>query len=212
MKLRIKIRIIGVFVLLLSLSLVFSQLGLANEQGEDTSYVSIAQKILEEMKEGMTNAPKTGDVSLDFLAEMIPHHEAAIALSGAILKYGSQAKVQKLAQDIVKEQESGIAKMKRLQERMQRKPEIDKEKEASYLQAYVQIYRQMIAEMEAAPASGNPDKDFLEQMIPHHEGAIRMATNILKYTDDDELKKLAQHIVASQKKQLPYMKKLLKSM
>jgi len=37
----------------------------------------------------------------------------------------------------------------------------------------------MMEAMEAAPMSGDPDRDFLAMMIPHHQGAIDMARLVL---------------------------------
>ena len=49
-------------------------------------------------------------------------------------------------------------------------------------------------------------------MIYHHEGAIGMAKDILKYTKDSELIKLAENIVTTQSKGVEEMKALLKKL
>ena len=64
----------------------------------------------------------------------------------------------------------------------------------------------MMAGMMTLPNSGDPDKDFVLMMIPHHEGAIAMAKVVLEYGDDPELKKLAQAIVESQSDEVAFMK------
>ena len=50
--------------------------------------------------------------------------------------------------------------------------------------------------MHSAPYTGNPDRDFVTMMIPHHQGAIDMAKAILLYGKDEQLKRLAQEIIA----------------
>jgi uncharacterized protein (DUF305 family) len=42
------------------------------------------------------------------------------------------------------------------------------------------------------PFTGNPDVDFREHMIPHHQGAIDMAKVALKHAKDADTKKMAQ--------------------
>src|SRR5438067_667817 len=58
----------------------------------------------------------------------------------------------------------------------------------------------MMKEM-STPPTGDTDKDFVGGMIPHHQGAIDMATIELKYGKDQQLKKLARDIIAAQKKE-----------
>ena len=64
----------------------------------------------------------------------------------------------------------------------------------------------MHAGMEHAPLSGNPDRDFLNQMVPHHQGAIDMAEALLVYGKDPELRQLAKTIVAEQQNEIQLMR------
>jgi uncharacterized protein (DUF305 family) len=55
------------------------------------------------------------------------------------------------------------------------------------------------------------DKLYLEGMIGHHEGAIAMAKMVIN-SKNAEAKALGEAIVASQTKQISYMKELLKKL
>ena len=59
--------------------------------------------------------------------------------------------------------------------------------------------------MHSAPHTGNPDRDFVTMMIPHHQGAIDMAKAILLYGKDEQLKRLAQEIIADQQNEVQLM-------
>ena len=178
----------------------------------ESKYIENYESIMHVMQEEMNKAPKTGDPSLDFLYEMIPHHEAAVSMSENLLDYGTNPEVRQLAMTITREQLLGIKQMKALLDQLKSNPQVDKNKERDYLKAYEAIYKKMMDEMEKTEPTGNIDRDFLEEMIPHHEGAIAMAANILNYTSNKELQKIANQIIANQSKQVKQMKKLLKAM
>src|SRR6201988_3872908 len=57
-------------------------------------------------------AKPTGDVDHDFVAMMAPHHQGAIDMSEAELRYGHNEQLGRIAQDIVVEQIQEIAAMK----------------------------------------------------------------------------------------------------
>lgn len=57
-----------------------------------------------------------------------------------------------------------------------------------------------------APMTGDPDKDFVTMMLPHHQGAVEMAKIELQYGKDPGLRAMAKDIVASQAKEIAAMK------
>lgn len=69
---------------------------------------------------------------------------------------------------------------------------------------------QMAREMEVAPMIGDPDKDFLAMMIPHHEGAVEMARLVLLHGRDPLVRKLAEEIIAGQQAEIVSMRNRLR--
>ena len=63
------------------------------------------------MMEGM-NAKPSGDVDQDFAATMIPHHQGAIDMAQAELRYGHNERLRRIAQEIVIEQQQEIVAMR----------------------------------------------------------------------------------------------------
>ena len=65
---------------------------------------------MNKMMADMTVKP-TGDVDRDFLAMMVPHHQGAIDMAKAELRYGHNAQLRRLAQEIVVTQQQEISVM-----------------------------------------------------------------------------------------------------
>ena len=177
---------------------------------EEASYNADYSKIYKKMKDGMNAAKDTGNVDLDFVLEMIPHHEGGIEMAKAILKYGSNEEVKKIAQNIVTSQEAQIPVMQKLKGEFEKEKPSSKEDNAKYIKEYNETKDEMFKEMESVPLTCCPDETFLRQMIYHHEAAIEMAEDILEYTKNPELKKLAKNIEKTQSKGVKEMKNLLK--
>ena len=71
--------------------------------------------------------------------------------------------------------------------------------------AFAASMQNMMKGMNVKP-TGNPDKDFVLMMMPHHQGAIDMAKVELQYGTDTELRSLATDIVSAQEKEIAQMK------
>ena len=54
----------------------------------------------------------SGDVDADFVATMVPHHQGAIDMAQAQLRYGRNEQVRRIAQEIIVTQQEDIAAMR----------------------------------------------------------------------------------------------------
>ena len=71
--------------------------------------------------------------------------------------------------------------------------------------AYGQAMQTMMHGMDI-PYTGDPDRDFVAGMLPHHAGAVDMAKVELQYGRDPALKKLARAIIDSQSREEAFMR------
>jgi len=63
----------------------------------------------------------------------------------------------------------------------------------------------MMAGMAITP-SGDVDRDFVAMMVSHHQGAIEMAQAELRYGRNEQLRRLAQEIVVTQRQEIVAMR------
>jgi uncharacterized protein (DUF305 family) len=71
-----------------------------------------AMASMQRMHAEMSAVRPSGDSDLDFVRLMLPHHEAAIDMARAQLKYGQDPRMRRLAQEIITDQQSEIEWMK----------------------------------------------------------------------------------------------------
>jgi hypothetical protein len=77
----------------------------------ETPFLNDNQAAMRKMMSGMSIEP-SGDVDRDFAAMMIPHHQGAIEMAQAELRYGRNELLRRIAQEIVVEQQQEIAAMR----------------------------------------------------------------------------------------------------
>ena len=77
--------------------------------------------------------------------------------------------------------------------------------ETPYLRANDAAMARMMGDMAVTP-TGNIDRDFVDMMVPHHQGAIDMAKAILRYGHNERIRRLAQEIIVTQQQEIAAMR------
>jgi uncharacterized protein (DUF305 family) len=72
-------------------------------------------------------------------------------------------------------------------------------------QAFHAINQKMHEGMAIA-FTGDADVDFVNGMIPHHQGAVEMAKVVLAFGKDPEIRKLAEAIIQAQDSEIALMR------
>ena len=82
------------------------EMGAAKSESSQ-AYQAVMMKMHKDMSMEMT-----GDADVDFAQGMLPHHQGAVDMAKVELKFGKDPELRKLAEDIIKSQETEIAFMK----------------------------------------------------------------------------------------------------
>lgn len=154
------------------------------------------------MMDDMHGFELTGDPDYDFVRGMIPHHQGAIDMAQVHLESGSDPELLALSEAIIDAQRAEIAEMEAWLESYGEPRPAD---QASNIRSgYQRTNDRMMRDMQIGP-SGDTDRDFVLGMIPHHEAAIDMARILLQYSDNAELRALAQDIIREQEEEVHSM-------
>jgi len=87
-----------------------AQGGHTTDPNENSSWSAITGSI-EKMHSAMSSIKSSGNNDADFVALMLPHHQAAIDMAKAELVNGKDAQMRRLAQEIITDQQSEIELM-----------------------------------------------------------------------------------------------------
>ena len=78
---------------------------------EETPFLAENRDAMATMMAAMDVQP-SGDVDADFVAMMVPHHQGAIDMAQAVLRYGRNKQIRRIAQEIIVTQQQEIAAMR----------------------------------------------------------------------------------------------------
>lgn len=172
------------------------------------SYLTRYDEILRTMICGMTDAELTDSISHNFIVQMIPHHEAAIDMSRNLLQYTTCLPLQRIAEGIIDEQTRGIAQMREVLEACS-VPENTPRDLMLYQRRLHRVMQIMFSRMSSACRDNRINANFMREMIPHHQGAIRMSEAALCFPICPQLRPILREIIVSQSRGVQQMEQLL---
>jgi len=152
--------------------------------------------------------PMTGGINMDrhFIEQMIPHHDDAILMAEVALAKAEHQEIRQLAQNIKRTQSEENEKMREWY-RLWYGTDVPDNHQfmdmggGMMMQGGTMGDATDISRLESAKPF---DKEFIEQMIPHHQMAIMMATMLLP--EREEVKTLATAIIDAQSKEIDQMR------
>lgn len=154
---------------------------------------------MEDMMEEMHSNAITGNNDADFSRMMKEHHEGAVDMSELLLEKGKDEELKSFARKVIETQNKEIHLMKKYEDR----------KDASAdSKEFVQALNQSMSSMmdKNIPVHNDIDKDYAQQMIPHHKSAVDMAKVYLKFGKEKELLQLSEDIVKTQNAEITQLK------
>ena len=137
-----------------------------------------------------------------FLAGMTPHHESAIEMAEMAQEEAEHPEIRRLADDIIEAQTDEIELIDSIHRRLFGEPVAAADHASMGMSA-----PEMGMDMDMGMlATANPfDRAFIDAMIAHHQGAIRMARIELAEGEDAEAKSLAEAVIAAQSAEIEQM-------
>ncbi len=182
------------------------QVGSGGDQSGEGDHGSMA--VMDHSSMDLGPADETFD--LRFIDAMIPHHEGAVVMAQEALQKSTRSEIQQLAEAIIQAQDQEISAMKAW--RTDWYPNVSEEPVmySAEMGHTMPMTEEMRSAMMMAGDLGTADEQFdlrfLQAMIPHHQGAIDMAQQVLEKSDRPPVKELAQGIIDSQQKEIDQMK------
>ncbi len=159
--------------------------------------------------------PADNEYELRFIDGMIPHHEGAVTMAKDVLKKSKRPELRKLATAIIQAQNKESNLMKQWRKSWYPKASNTPIAWHSEMNHSMAMSEEQIKAMRMDIDLGKADNEyelrFINAMIPHHEGALIMAKDVLNKSKKPEMKKLAKNIISSQNKESNLMKQWRKS-
>ena len=149
---------------------------------------------------------KKPDPQQAFLQSMVPHHNSAVEMAEVAETEGQSKFVKDLAGGITRTQTEEIGQMEKIHQRLFNAPL--RPDSGAHMGLGLSAQEAGMDHMDGGGMIRGKrpfDRAFVDEMIPHHSGAIRMAEAVLGKTRDPELRKLAQNVVTAQKREIAEM-------
>jgi uncharacterized protein (DUF305 family) len=134
-----------------------------------------------------------------FLDQMIQHHRSGVDMANLVSTHSERPELKSLAEKIISAQSKEIEEMSQWLEGYQAKAQQMPNKRA---------HQKMTMQMEklAKAKNKNFDEMFLDMMIQHHAGALRMSNLVKQKRSRPELQRFAEKVIQVQTAEIKQMK------
>lgn len=173
--------------------------------GTDTSHMA-GQSMMDLMKNNMKQMEEVrslGSNDKDFAALMKIHHTGALEMARLQVARGTDPQVKDMAQKMIGEQQKEIGELDAFLSTSHQNSAGTEKNSVFYDRAIKEMDDMDMDDMDHAASI---DQQFVQMMIPHHQGAIMMADEYLKAgAQNEKLKAMANTIKADQQKEIQQM-------
>lgn len=147
------------------------------------------------------------NIDRHFIEQMIPHHEGAIAMAKIAQEKGIHDEIKSFASGIAEAQTREIEDMRKWYKEWFG---TDVPEFRSGMMGHGMMHMDTFdGDLEMLRASQDFDREFIRQMIPHHEMAVMMGRMLLSATERPQMKELADQIITSQSREIEMMRSWL---
>lgn len=140
-----------------------------------------------------------------FITGMVAHHKSALDMAAVAVDKAEHAEVEQLAETILAEQEKEIEELNSAHRRIYGEPVPENGMVHGDLGMSADEMG-MEVDVDALAEARPFDRAFLDAMIRHHEGAVRMARAEVDRGGDPELRRIAQRIIDAQSREIDQMR------
>lgn len=166
---------------------------------------------------GLRTSSSSNSDSLDahFIEQMIPHHEDAITMARLAETKAKTPEVKQLAKDIISSQGNEISQMKAWYKEWFGRELATGENvmnQHGMMGGSQSMHMGMMGNETDAARLENAadfDKAFVEDMIPHHQMAVMMASMLKDGSARPEMRKLADDVISAQTSEIDQMRNWL---
>ncbi|MEH2339193.1 DUF305 domain-containing protein [Nostoc sp.] len=164
---------------------------------------------------GMDLGPADANFDLRFIDAMIPHHQGAVEMAKEAQQKSKRPEIKKLADNIIKSQNQEITQMKQWRQawypKAGDKPMAYDSQMGHMMEMSSDQTKAMMMSQDLGAADAEFDLRFINAMIPHHEGAVTMAKDVLGKSKRPEIKQLGQEIIKAQNTEIKQMQQWRKT-
>ncbi|MEB3311682.1 MAG: DUF305 domain-containing protein [Snowella sp.] len=146
-----------------------------------------------------------GNMDAHFIEMMIPHHQGAIDMAKMALDRSQRSEIKTLARSIIEAQQREIDQMQSWYQQWYGLPVPDFSTTNWGMMGMNHHGMDRAIHLDTLEKAEDFDREFLREMISHHQMGVMMSTMVIRGGNQPELRNLANSIIQSQTQEINQM-------